>query len=133
VSAPGRVLLFHVGARLFAADVRDVVRIASGADGAAERIAETPLGRAQGAARGLVVRIGAAERVLLVDLVLGVHALGPGDLHALPPLAEACLATGAVRGLVVLEGAPTPLVDLPTLVREGGLAAVPARGGEVHA
>lgn len=133
MSAPGRVLVFHVGARLFAADVRDVERIAPAAGGGAERLAETPLGRAAAGARGLVVRDGAAERVLAVDGVLGVRALGPGDLHDLPALAAACLASGAVRGLVVLEGAPTPLVHLPTLVREGGHPAAPAHRGAVHA
>jgi hypothetical protein len=133
VSAPGRVLLFHVGARLFAADVADVLRIAPGVRHGGGPLAETALGSAHVGARGLVVRDGSAERVVAVDGVLGVRALGPGELHALPALAAACLATGAVRGLVLLEGAPTPLVDLPTLVREGGPAAASAREGAVHA
>ena len=60
-----------------------------------------------------------------VDRVLGLRAVEAADLRPLPPPAGACLGTRAVAGLVLLDGALTPLVDLPTLIRERRQAAAP--------
>jgi hypothetical protein len=73
-----------------------------------------------------------AVSVLAVDLVLGVRQPAPDDLRALPELAAACLASSAVRGLVLLDGTPTPVIDLPTLVRELRPADSSPDPGEPH-
>jgi chemotaxis signal transduction protein len=131
--APPHILVFQVGSRVFAADVRDVVRIAGGEhdDGGGAIVPQSCLGRPFAQARGLVVRQGDAELVLAVDGVLGVREPAPGDLHPLPALAALCLGTAAVRGVVVLDDAPTPLIDLPTLVREQRDSVAAPMSGEV--
>lgn len=134
MSAPGRLLVFQVGPRVFAADVRDVVRIAPGGEGLAEALVpESCLGRPFQPGRGLVVRGDPGEDVLCVDGVLGVREPSPADLHELPALAAACLRSAAVRGLVVVDDAPMPLIDLPTLIRELRSGAAASAPGEPHA
>jgi len=132
-AAAVQLLVFQVGARVFAADVRDVVRIAGGGerhDGAL--VPQSCLGRPLVQGRGLVVRDGEGERVLAIDAVLGVREPAARDLHPLPALAALCLGSGAVRGLALLDGAPTPLIDLPTLVREQRDSAAAPSSGEVR-
>jgi chemotaxis signal transduction protein len=130
-----QLLLFQVGSRVFAADVRDVVRIAGRGDDGPEtsRLPESRLGRPFSGERGLVLRDGdAGEATLAVDGVLGVRAPAREDLRPLPALASACLTSGAVRGLVMLEDAPTPVIDLPTLLREERRGAAAPEPGDVH-
>ncbi len=115
------LLMFQVGPRVFAAVVYDAVRIGSVRDVAAgDLVLETPLGVPFGRERGIVVAGENAdvERTLVVDRVIGVRSVPEGDVHPLPAFAAACIASGAVTGLVMLDEAPLLLVDLPTLVRE---------------
>jgi chemotaxis signal transduction protein len=58
--------------------------------------------------------------------VLGVRSVPESEIQPLPAFAAAVIRSGAVSGLVLLDDAPTHIVDLPTLVRER-LAAAPAR------
>ena len=122
------ILLFQVGVRLFAAAVEDALRIGSVRDAPADTLVlDTALGRPFSRERGIVVSAGdgdVLEHTLVIDEVLGVRTLEEGQLHPLPPFARACLPGGTVRGLVLLDAAPLPLVDLPTVVRE---RSAPAR------
>ena len=123
------LLLFQVGARLFASAVGDVVRIGSVRDvGPEELIEGTALGRTFSRERGLVVadQRDGGEVTLVVDQVLGLHRVAEGELHPIPPFAAALLPTEALAGIVLLDDAPTLLIDLPTLIRERR-AAVPAQ------
>lgn len=120
------LLLFQVGARLFAAVVHDAVRIGAVRDVAEdELVLESALGAPMLRARGIVVanHDDASERTLVVDQVVGVRSVPETDVQPLPAFAAACLGSGAVTGLVMLDDAPLLLVDLPTLVRERSPAA----------
>lgn len=120
------LLMFQVGARVFASTVRDVVRIGNVADvDASELIEGTSLGPTFGRERGIVVAglDGAAEATLVVDQVLGVRSVLDSEIQPLPAFAAAVIRSGAVSRLVLLDDAPTLLVDLPTLVRERLAAA----------
>ena len=115
------ILLFQVGARLFASVVHDAVRIGSVRDvPAGELVVGTALGMPFARERGIVVAShgDGAERTLVVDHVIGVRPVTEAELHPLPAFAAACLASGAVTGFVIVDEAPVLLVDLPTLVRE---------------
>lgn len=128
---PAPLLLFQVGSRPFAAEAAEVERIDSAPTGAEALLEETCLGRPLSARRGLVVRgTGAA---LAVDVILGLRQPAAGDLSPLPALASRCLGSGAVRGLVLLDGVLTPLLDLPTLMREALGAPAPVPGDSRHA
>ncbi|HET9554956.1 MAG TPA: chemotaxis protein CheW [Anaeromyxobacteraceae bacterium] len=120
------LLMFQVGARVYASAVHDVVRIGSVRDVPEDELVEgTSLGPTFGRERGIVVNDDhdGTEATLVVDQVLGVRKVGEGELHALPPFAAAVLQTSAVAGIVVFDDAPTLLVDLPTLIRERRAAA----------
>ncbi|BDG04260.1 chemotaxis protein CheW [Anaeromyxobacter oryzae] len=120
------ILMFQVGARVFAAVVHDAIRIGSVREVAAgDLVVETPLGMPWGRERGIVVAGDAAdvERTLVVDQVIGVRSVPEGDVHPLPAFAAACIGSGAVTGFVIVDEAPMLLVDLPTLVREQAGAA----------
>jgi chemotaxis signal transduction protein len=114
------ILMFQVGARVFAAVVHDAVRIGTVREvAAADLVVDTALGLPFGRERGIVVAgDGDGERTLVVDHVLGVRSVPESDVRPLPAFAAACLASAAVTGFVVLDDAPMLLVDLPTLVRE---------------
>jgi chemotaxis signal transduction protein len=114
------ILLFQIGASVFAAAVRDVTRIGSVRDVPAEELlVGSVLGMPFERTRGIVVAAGEdGERTLVVDQVLGVRSVPATDVHPLPPLAAACLSSSAVTGFVEMEGAPTLLLDLRALVRE---------------
>lgn len=114
------VVLFQVGPRILAARAEGVGRIGSPREeGLQVVLAESCLGRPWTRNRSLIaLSEEGLEAALCVDQVLGVRWVSPGDLLPLPPLAAGTLSTAAVTGLVVLDGAPTPLVDLPTLIRE---------------
>ncbi len=121
MSGTSESLLFQVGARVFAAVVHDAVRIGTVRDVPAEElVVETALGTPFERVRGIVVASEHenAERTLVVDQVLGVRSVPESDVHPLPAFAAACLASGAVTGFVIVDEAPTLLVDLRTLVRE---------------
>ena len=122
MTAPtGEILLFQVGARLFATGVADVLRIGAAADVSPEELVlGTSLGEPSSGRRGIVVRDGspAGEATLVVDEVLGFRLLADLAFQPLPALAAALLSSRAVTGVVTLDGAPTLLVDLPTLIRE---------------
>ena len=120
------ILLFQVGARVFAAQVDDVRRIAPADWDPAGAIAATALGQPFLPRRGIVVACAGGDQILAVDQVLGVREVAEEDLRPLPPLAAQCLASSAVTGLALVDDAPTPLVDLSTLIQEelrGGAAA----------
>ena len=115
------LLVFQVGARVFASAVHDVIRIGGVLDVPPEELVEgTSLGETFARERGIVVadRAMGTETTLVVDQVLGVRAVPEAEIHPLPAFAAAVLRTAAVAGLVLLDDAPTLLVDLPTLVRE---------------
>lgn len=115
------ILLFQVGPRVFAAVVHDATRIGTVRDVPAEElVVESALGMPFERVRGIVVPTDeeGLERTLVVDQVLGVRSVPETDVHPLPAFAAACLASGAVTGFVVVDEAPTLLVDLRTLVRE---------------
>ncbi len=115
------ILLFQVGARVFAAVVYDIVRIGSVREVPAEElVVGSALGMPFARERGIVVAGHDAgfERTLVVDQVLGIRATDEADVHPLPAFAAACLVSGAVIGFVIVDEAPVLLVDLPTLVRE---------------
>lgn len=121
------ILLFQVGLRIFAAGVQGAIRIGTVRDTPADSlILETSLGRPFARERGIVVRgeQDHEEHTLVIDEVLGVRTIEAEELRPLPAFAEACLRSGAVRGFILLDAAPLPLVDLPTVVRER-LAARP--------
>jgi len=121
VSLLAELLVFQVGARVFASAVHDVVRIGGVRDVPPEELVEgTSLGATFARERGIVVadRTEGTEATLVVDQVLGVRAVAETEIHPLPAFAAAVLRTAAVAGLVLLDEAPTLLVDLPTLIRE---------------
>jgi chemotaxis signal transduction protein len=121
VTLAAELLVFQVGARVFASAVHDVVRIGGVKDVPPDELIEgTSLGATFARERGIVVadRAAGTETTLVVDQVLGVRAVPEDEIHPLPAFAAAVLRTGAVAGLVLLDDAPTLLVDLPTLVRE---------------
>jgi chemotaxis signal transduction protein len=113
------ILLFQVGARVFAARVREAARIGSVREVPAEAlVVVTALGVPFERARGIVVTADEGERMVVVDQVLGVRSVPDAEVHPLPAFAAACLSSGAITGFVVVDDAPTLLVDLRTLVRE---------------
>jgi chemotaxis signal transduction protein len=124
------ILMFQVGARVYAAQVDDVRRIAPADWDRAGAIAATALGRPFDAQRGIVVACPGGDQILAVDQVLGVREVAEADLRPLPPLAAQCLASAAVTGLAILDEAPTPLLDLATLIQEElrGRAAATTQG-----
>jgi chemotaxis signal transduction protein len=126
VSLVAELLVFQVGARVFAAAVADIVRIGGVKDVPPEELVEgTSLGATFARERGIVIadRAEGTESTLVVDQVLGVRAVPEDEIHPLPAFAAAVLRTAAVAGLVLLDEAPTLLVDLPTLVREARATA----------
>jgi chemotaxis signal transduction protein len=123
------LLMFQVGARVFASTVRDVVRIGNVSGVPRHELVEgTSLGPTFARERGIVVSApeGGVESTLVVDQVLGVRTVLQSEVQPLPAFAAAVLTSGAVSGLVLLDDAPTLIVDLPTLIRER-LAAPPPR------
>jgi chemotaxis signal transduction protein len=122
------LLMFQVGARVFASTVADVVRIGNVAGTPTASLVEgTSLGATFARERGIVVAggEGGAESTLVVDQVLGVRTVPASEVQPLPAFAAAVLRSGAVSGLVLLDDAPTLIVDLPTLVRERRAAPEP--------
>jgi chemotaxis signal transduction protein len=115
------ILLFQVGASVFAANVHDAVRVGSVRDVPAEDlVVETALGAPFERTRGIVIAADGEgrARTLVVDQALGVRSVSAEHVRPLPALAAACLSSGAVAGFVELDGAPTLLIDLRALVRE---------------
>lgn len=120
------LLLFQVGARVYASVVHDAVRLGNLRDVPPdELVLDSALGAPFVRARGIVVHGEAegTERTLVVDQVLGVRSVPEEDVHPLPAFAAACLPSGAVTGFALVDASPTLLVDLPTLVRERSGAA----------
>jgi len=119
--ATNEIMMFQVGPRVFAAEVYDVVRVGSVRDVPAESlVVESALGLPFGRERGLVIgeREDHAQLMLVIDQVIGIRAISPDDLHALPPFAAAVMPSAAVTGFVMVDEVPTLLVDLHTLIRE---------------
>lgn len=115
------ILMFQVGLRVFAAVVHDAVRIGSVREvPAGELVVGSALGMPFARARGIVIRGDGdgVERTLVIDQIIGIRSVPESDVHPLPAFAAACLTSGAVTGFVIVDDAPTLLVDLPTLVRE---------------
>jgi len=120
------LLMFQVGARVFASAVEDVIRIGHVRDVSPEELVEgTSLGNSFGGERGIVVadHANGTEATLVVDQVLGVRRVPAAEIRPLPAFAAAVLRTAAVAGLVLFDEVPTLLVDLPTLIRERRTAA----------
>jgi hypothetical protein len=127
------ILVFQVGARVFAAVVEDAVRIGSVRDvPASDLVVETALGLPFSRERGIVVasHAEAVEHTLVVDQVLGVRTVPEDGVLPLPAFAAVCLTSGAVTGFVLVDDAPMLLVDLPTLVRERGSGTHPETPAE---
>ena len=61
-----------------------------------------------------------SERTLVVDQVIGFRTVPEQDLRPLPAFARACIPTGVLAGMLLLDDLPTPMIDLQRLVREGG-------------
>ncbi|MGC3997965.1 MAG: chemotaxis protein CheW [Anaeromyxobacter sp.] len=118
--AAAQLLVFQVGMGVYAAQVRDAFEIGAVRDQPEEELVrETALGLPFTHLRGIVVQTGADEyRTLVVDAVLGVRAVEDEDLQPLPAFAAAVVRSQAVTGVVLLDEAPMPLVDLPELLRE---------------
>ncbi len=114
------ILMFQVGPRVFAASVHDAVRIGSVRDvPAGALVVGSALGMPFDRERGIAVDDpDGAGLMLVVDAVLGIRSIPEEDVLPLPAFAAACMASGAVAGLVHVDGAPLLLVDLPTLVSE---------------
>ena len=114
------LLLFQVGARVFAAPVADVRRIGGSlVERPEEAVPDTALGRPWDARRGLVVDGGdGAERTVLVDGVLGLRAVEGDELVELPAFARDVISTRALAGFARIDEVPTLVVHLPALVRE---------------
>ncbi len=113
------IVLFQVGPAVFAAAVRDVVRIGTVRDSTAEELVlETDLGKPFTRQRGMVVASPGSERTLVVDQVVGFRTVAPEDVQPLPAFAAACIRSGALAGLLLLDDLPMPFIDLPTLLRE---------------
>ena len=131
-----QVLLFQLGARVFAARASDLRRVAGSLlERPEDGVAETVLGSPWNPRRGLVVDVGGEERTVLVDGVLGLRVVPEPDFEALPAFAREVLPTAALTGFAMLDGIPTLVVDLPTLVREGERhrSAVPSEEESRHA
>jgi len=115
------ILLFQVGPRVFAAVVFDAIRIGNVREvPAGDLVVGSALGMPFARERGIFVAgdEDGIERALVVDAVLGIRTVSEEDVRPLPAFAAACLTSGVVAGLVMLDDAPLLLVDLPTLVRE---------------
>jgi chemotaxis signal transduction protein len=121
VSATSEILMFQVGARVYASVVHDAIRIGSVREvPAGELVLDSALGAPFDRERGIVIAAegGSAERVLVIDRVIGVRSVPEDEVLPLPAFAAACLTSGAVTGFVLVDDSPLLLVDLPTLVRE---------------
>jgi hypothetical protein len=117
--AVSEIVLFQVGTHVFAAPVRDVIRIGMVRDAAAQDlVVESALGAPFTHLRGIVIASAGSERTLVVDQVIGFRTVPTVDVQPLPPFAAACIHSGALTGLVVLDEVPMPFIDLPTLLRE---------------
>jgi hypothetical protein len=126
VGPTAQLVLFQVATSVFATAARDVVRIGTVREMAAgELVLDSALGTPFDRERGLVVVLDGVERALVVDRVLGTRAVPAAAVQPLPAFAAACIHSGALAGLVLVDEIPTPLVDIPTLVRERGAAAAP--------
>ena len=113
------IVLFQVGTHVFAAPVRDVVRIGSVRELPAEDlVVASALGTPFTHQRGIIVGAGTSERALVVDQVIGFRTVLEADVQPLPAFAAACIHSAALSGLVVLDEMPMPFIDLPTLLRE---------------
>jgi len=127
MSGTEEVLLFELGAALYAARAAGVSRIGNPREQELGLlVADSCLGRARAPARSLiVVSEDGLEAGLCVDRVLGFRTVAAADVLPLPALAARALSTSAVAGLLLLDGSPTPLVDVSTLIREQHPVAAP--------
>jgi chemotaxis signal transduction protein len=120
VSEPtSEILTFQVGTRIYATEVYDVRRIGHGTEAGLTHVSRSCLGQPLASGRGLVVTgTDEMEQALDVDRVLGIQSVPGSSIQPLPAFAAQCLGSAAVVGLVVLDESPTPLIDIPTLIRE---------------
>ena len=118
-AAEAEIVLFQVGVHVFAAPVRDVLRIGAVRDSAPEDLVlESSLGKPFTRERGMVVASPGTKRTLVVDQVIGFRTVAQEDVRPLPAFAQACIRSGALAGMLLLDEVPTPIIDLPMLVRE---------------
>jgi chemotaxis signal transduction protein len=118
--ATSELLLFQLGARVYAAQVDDIRRVGSvRSEQSLHAVGTTVLGEPLSQERGIVVDLGdAQDHTLLVDHVIGVRTVAEEDLRALPAFAAACLQSEAITGFAMVDESPLLLVDLSTLIRE---------------
>ncbi len=113
------ILMFQVGPRVYATEVYDVRRIGGASEPGITQVTRTCLGQPFSIGRGLVIAgTEEAEQALAVDQVLGVRTVPESSVQPLPVFAAQCLSSSAIVGLVMVDESPTPLVDIPTLIRE---------------
>lgn len=118
--ATSDLLLFQLGARVYAAQVDDIRRVGSvRTEQSLHAVGTTVLGEPLSQERGIVVDLGDShDHTLLVDHVIGVRTVAEEDLRALPAFAAACLQSEAITGFAMVDESPLLLVDLSTLIRE---------------
>jgi len=118
--ATSDLLLFQLGARVYAAQVHDIRRVGSvRTEQSLHAVGTTVLGEPLSHERGIVVDLGdAQDHTLLVDHVIGVRSVAEDDLRSLPAFAAACLQSEAITGFAMVDDSPLLLVDLSTLIRE---------------
>jgi len=129
MSGHSEILLFQVGARVFAAEVYDVVRVGAVRNAQEpELLVRSALGEPFARNRGIVVAShkDGTEHTLVVDQILGVRTVPESDVHPLPAFAAECLQSPSVTGFVLVDESPMLLIDLPTLVREQRASAAAA-------
>jgi len=129
MSGHSEILLFQVGARVFATEVYDVVRVGNVRDAQDPEVLDrSALGTPFARHRGIVVASheDGTEHTLAVDQILGIRTIPESDVHPLPAFAAECLQSPSVTGFVLVDESPMLLVDLPTLVREQRASAAAA-------
>jgi hypothetical protein len=66
----------------------------------------------------LIVLAGSYWHGLAVDAVQTLHDAGPPTLHALPELLRRRMPANWVRGVLLLESTPTPLLNLEVIAAD---------------
>ena len=122
------LLMFQVGARVFAATVprRGPHRQRRRRRPAEQLVEGTSLGATFARERGIVVAAtgrAAPSRPWWWTRCWASAPSPTSEIQPLPAFAAAVLRSGAVSGFVLLDDAPTLIVDLPTLIRERRAAA----------
>lgn len=116
MSASVDLVVFLVGANVYAADAESVRAIQATSGRLEGAVVDTELGQPMEGMRALAVRRGKQERSLVVDRVVGVRSVPAADVHPIPALAAACLKGRSLVGFAMLDQELTPIVDLGILL-----------------